>query len=153
MSDTGSAPEAEICSALDRLCEETDRYINLLAAFPVSFSFGEADRKKYSEAYYAMSVRIADILSACDSLIVEINGKMLAADRAGNAEATAYLNEFFKFYLSFQDGVSNFIRENESIVKDRNSISRSACLIPAHRLKSSAESTLKSIRLLLESNI
>ena len=101
--------------------------------------------KKYKSTYSAFSLTLANYISKCEIHVLKLTELINKADKECDAEETVKLCAEFDNYVKFCDGVSDFIRQNEKLIKE-NIINKNNTLVPTQNLLSTIQTYIKELQ-------
>ena len=102
--------------------------------------------KKYKSAYNSFSVVLADCISNCEPHVLSLTDLIKKSDKDQDAELTARLCAEFDKYIKFSEGFSDFILQNEKIIKDGNDFNKSEMVVLVQNLLSTVQSYIKELQ-------
>ena len=101
--------------------------------------------KKYKSTYSTFSLTLANYISKCEIHVLKLTELINKADEECDAAETVKLCTEFDNYVKFCDGVSDFIRQNEKLIKE-NIINKNNTLVPTQNLLSRIQNYIKELQ-------
>ena len=102
--------------------------------------------KKYKSAYNSFSVTLADCISNCEPHVLSLTDLIKKADKNQQADLTARLCAEFDRYVKFSEGISDFILQNEKIIKDGNYLNKAEIVVLVQNLLSTIQNYIKELQ-------
>jgi hypothetical protein len=102
--------------------------------------------KKYKSTYSAFSLTLANYISKCEMHVLKLTELINKADKECDAEETVKLCAEFDNYVKFCEGVSDFIKQNETIIKENINLNKKNTVIPAQNLLSTIQNYIKELQ-------
>jgi len=102
--------------------------------------------ERYKKEFASFSVVLLHQISKCEAIVTSIAALIEKADQASDASQTELLINHFHRYLSFSENISDFIKQNEALLKKKDKINRSLVIFHAQKLLTSIKAYVEDIR-------
>ena len=137
-------------SLLDAVCKiEKETYIfynNVNSDTDSVFADNKEFTKKYKNAYNLFSVTLADCISGCEPHVLSLTRLISESDKKRDADMTETLSAEFDRYIAFSKGVSDFILQNERVIKEGNDFKKADTIILVQNLLSTIQNYIKELQ-------
>lgn len=135
--------ESLFSSLLDIITElEKEAYIfyNSINSNNKAVFFDNEDfAKRYKKEFNIFSVVLANHISKCEQHVLLLTLLISKADQEDNTAETVKLFGEFEKYLKFSESISDFIRQNETVIKENTFFDKNQIIILIQNLLTSIQ--------------
>lgn len=135
--------ESLFSSLLDIITElEKEAYIfykSINSNNKAVFFDNEDFAKRYKKEFNIFSVVLANHISKCEQHVLSLTLLISKADQENNTAETVKLFGEFEKYLKFSESISDFIRQNETVIKENTFFDKNQIIILIQNLLTSIQ--------------
>lgn len=95
--------------------------------------------QRYKKEYNSFSVILANYISKCETCVLSLTLLIKKSDENYDYEQTAKLSAEFDKYIKFSEGVSDFIRQNETVIKENINFNKNESIVLLQNLLTSIQ--------------